>query len=165
MSSMTRASSKNEHIRIGVISDTHGLLRPEAEAALQGVSLIIHAGDIGSPLILEQLNNIASVVAVRGNMDSDGWAQNLHRTEIIEQNDNLIYVIHDSSRIDLDTVAAKISVVICGHSHRPSISRNKNILYINPGSAGPQRFSLPVSVAILNINDKSVDAEIIALEI
>ncbi len=162
---MNQQEDCNNTLVIGVISDTHGLLRPEAYDTLQDSDLIIHAGDVGDdPLILQQLENIAPVVAVRGNMDG-GWAYKLSKTEIIEKCDNLIYVIHDMSMMDLDPSAAEVSIVVSGHTHRPSISRHKGVLYVNPGSAGPRRSSLPVSVSLLHVNQKTIDAKIIELEI
>ncbi len=161
---MNRSESKKEQIKIGVISDTHGMLRPEATEALDGVDLIIHAGDIGNPAILKQLEQIAPVVPVRGNMDSTDWAHNLEKTSIVEKNKTVIYVIHDLSRMDLEPAAAKINVVISGHSHKPSISKHNGVLYLNPGSAGPRRFSLPVSVALLYLRKDSIDAEIVKLK-
>jgi putative phosphoesterase len=155
---------KNE-LRVGIISDTHGLLRPEAEEALQGSDLIVHAGDIGDPIILKQLENIAPVVAVRGNMDSGDWAYTLQRTEVLEKSNILIYLIHDLARMDIDPSSAKIRIVVSGHTHRPAVNRHKGVLYVNPGSAGPRRTSLPVSVAILRLNQKSIDANIIKLKI
>jgi len=156
---------KEETLTIGLISDTHGLLRPEAEEALQDAGLIIHAGDIGSMSILEQLENIAPVVAVRGNMDSGGWAYKLNKAEIIAKSKVLIYVIHDLSQIDLDPAAADVRVVISGHTHRHSISRHNGVLYVNPGSAGPRRFKLPVTAALLHLDGKSADAKIITLKV
>ena len=150
---------------MGVISDTHGVLRPEAEDALKGAALIIHAGDIGPRSILEQLGNIAPVIAVRGNMDSETWAHKLNWTEIIEKNNLLIYLIHDLSRIDLDPAAAQVRIVISGHTHRPSISRHNGILYVNPGSAGPRRSKLPVTAALLHLDGESADADIITLQV
>jgi len=162
---MKRSKVKEEPLTIGIISDTHGLLRPEAEDALQDVGLIIHAGDIGSPRIMEQLQNIAPLVAVRGNMDSEDWAYKLNMTEIIEKNNVLMYLIHDLSRIDLDPTAAKIRIVISGHTHRASISSHNGVLYVNPGSAGPRRFRLPVTAALLRLDGTLVDANIITLNV
>lgn len=149
---------------VGVISDTHGLLRPEAFKALEGASLIIHAGDIGSPSVLESLKNIAPVVAVRGNMDREGWACKLPFTEVVEIGKVLLYVLHDLCRIDLDPAVSGFSAVISGHSHEPAIENRNNVLFLNPGSAGPKRFNLPVSVALLHIINKSVRPEIITLK-
>lgn len=154
---------RNNRVTVGIISDTHGLLRNEAVDALQGADLIIHAGDIGNPAIINELGDLAPVVAVRGNMDNDDWAYNFRRTEIVEKNNILFYVIHDIGRMDLDPAVSDIRVVVSGHSHRPSTGRHKGVLYINPGSAGPRRFKLPVSVALLHINGQSLDTQIITL--
>lgn len=156
--------SKSNYI-VGVISDTHGLLRKEAVDVLQGVDLIIHAGDVGDPHIINKLENIARVVAVRGNMDREGWAYNIKKTEAVEVNGYLLYVLHDLGRLDLDPSVSKCKAVISGHSHRPSVSSQKGVLYVNPGSAGPRRFKLPVSVALLRINGNSIDAEIVKLNV
>ncbi len=154
--------AKNNFI-IGIISDTHGLLRPEAIEAMQGSDMIIHAGDIGKELVLDRLRSVAPVVAVRGNTDSEGWAYKLRKTEILELHKTIIYVTHDINSLDLDPSASHIHVVISGHTHRPSIGRHNSVLYINPGSAGPRRFTLPVSAALLNIRGISLDAKIITL--
>ncbi len=148
---------------VGIISDTHGLLRPKAVNALKNSDLIIHAGDVGNISILNELRETAPVIAVRGNMDTDIWAYELNRTEIIEENKHLIYVIHDINKLDIEPANYKISIVINGHTHRPLIQKHNNVLYINPGSAGPHRPSLPVSVALLQIKGKSTDAKIIEL--
>lgn len=150
---------------IGIISDTHGLLRPEARDALKGADLIIHAGDIGNEFILDELGSIAPVVAVRGNMDHEGWARNLKSTEYIEKQDISFYAIHDIAMLDLDPTASGLDVVISGHSHRPSVQSHDGVLYINPGSAGPRRFKLPVSVALLKINGRTLKPEIITLKV
>jgi putative phosphoesterase len=160
---MNHGKEMKKGLSVGIISDTHNLLRPEAEEVLNGSDLIIHAGDIGDPSILQQLENIAPVVAVRGNTDG-GWAYTLQRTEVIEKSNILIYVIHDLSMMDINPASANIRVVVSGHTHRPSVSRHKGVLYVNPGSAGPRRMSLPVSVAILHVNEKSVDAKIVKLD-
>jgi len=135
----------------GLISDTHGLLRPEAQQALAGVDLIIHAGDVGSPEVLEGLARIAPVHAVRGNNDRGGWARPLPETEVVELEGARIYVLHDVSQLDLDPATAGFAVVVAGHSHRPAVQLRRGVLYINPGSAGPRRFSLPVTVGFLAI--------------
>jgi putative phosphoesterase len=161
-------STKGPHKKIstvGIISDTHGLLRPVAAAALEDSDLIIHAGDIGNPHIIEGLELIAPVVAVRGNMDNDGWACSLKRSEVVEIHGHELYVLHDVNRIDLDPAAAHIRAIIYGHSHRPAIQEHEGILYINPGSAGPRRFKLPVSVAVLHISGNNLSAEIIELKV
>ncbi len=150
---------------VGIISDTHGLLRQEAVDALQDADFIIHAGDIGKFSIIDELNGIAPIVAVRGNMDNESWAYQLKRTEIIERNNILFCVIHDISRLDLDPAASDIKIVISGHSHMPSIGRHKGVLYINPGSAGPRRSTRPVSVALLRVRGKSLDAQIVKLKV
>lgn len=148
---------------IGIISDTHGILRPEAVGSMRGSDMIIHAGDIGKENILDRLGSIAPVVAVRGNMDSEGWAYKLRRTEVIDIENTKIYVTHDINSLRIDPSASHINVVVSGHSHRPSIGRHGGVLYINPGSAGPRRFTLPVSCAILKIKKASLDAQIITL--
>jgi uncharacterized protein len=150
---------------IGVISDTHGLLRPEAVAALKGSDLIIHAGDIGSSQVLDQLQRITRVLAVRGNVDRGGWANLLPPTEVVEVAGVYLYVLHDVSALDLDAAAAGFRVVISGHSHRPSITEKNGVLFLNPGSAGPQRFWLPVSLARLHVRDGQCEAEIVELNV
>lgn len=152
-------------IRIGLISDTHGLLRPEAIRALQGVDRIIHAGDIGSPQILEQLGRIAPVVAVRGNNDQGAWADALPAAEMIEIGGVSLYVLHDLNEFGNDSKTAGAQVIISGHSHRPSIKTQDGILFVNPGSAGPRRFTLPVSLACLEIIDGKADAAIQTLDL
>ena len=150
--------------RIGVIADTHGLMRPEALEALQGSELIVHAGDIGSPRILEDLRTIAPVVAVRGNIDKEHWAQTLPEREAIECAGISLYVIHDIKELDLDPAAAGFSAVISGHSHRPSIRHRSGVLLLNPGSAGPRRFNLPVSVALIEVQGGIVEPRLIELK-
>jgi uncharacterized protein len=152
-------------LRIGVISDTHGLLRPEVINAFRGVSLIIHAGDVGRPAVLEALGNIAPVVAVRGNTDRDAWALRLPLTEVVTVGGVSLYVLHDLSRLDLDPIVSGFSGVISGHSHEPAIRNRDDLLIINPGSAGPKRFKLPVSVALLRIKNNSLKAELVTLNI
>jgi uncharacterized protein len=139
---------------IGLISDTHGLLRPEALIALQGSELIIHAGDVGKPEVVEALKTIAPVIAVRGNVDTGAWAAALPATSIIEARSAKIYVIHDLHELNLDLGAAGINIVVSGHSHKPRRKDVSGVLYVNPGSAGPRRFRLPVSVARLNLGLK-----------
>jgi uncharacterized protein len=150
---------------IGVISDTHGLLRPEAASALKGVEHILHAGDVGDPGILERLRAIAPVIAIRGNVDMGGACAQLPDTELVELGGRAIYMLHDREALDLDPVAAGIAVVVSGHSHRPSILRHKGVLYFNPGSAGPRRFSLPVTVGMLRAGESGVEAEIVKLRV
>jgi putative phosphoesterase len=137
--------------RIGLISDTHGLLREEAVQALRGSDLILHAGDVGKPEIIDALRTVAPVVAVRGNVDRDSWASALPSTAVAETESALIYVLHDLKELDLDPVAAGFRVVVSGHSHKPARSRRSGTLYINPGSAGPKRFNLPTTIARLDL--------------
>ncbi len=150
---------------VGVISDTHGLLRPEAVEALHGSDLILHAGDVGDPEILEALEEIAPVVAVRGNMDRAPWARDLPETEVVEVSGAHIYILHDLATLPLDPVAAGFALVISGHTHEPSVGSEGGVLYLNPGSAGPRRFRLPVSVASLEIRQRTPDARIIHLSV
>ncbi len=149
--------------RIGVISDTHGLLRPEAVDALANSDLIVHAGDIGAPEILDDLREIAPLVVIRGNIDK--WADDLPDTEVVEIEGRYIYVLHDQKELDLDAPAAGFDVVVSGHSHKPSKTVEDGVMYLNPGSAGPRRFSLPVTVATLSISAEGVDAQIIELDV
>jgi uncharacterized protein len=150
---------------IGVISDTHGLLRPQAVAALQGSALIIHAGDVGRPEILDELRRIAPVVAVRGNVDRDAWADRLPNSEIVEHDRIRLYVIHILEDLDLDPPTAGFRAVITGHTHRPKMTTEDGVLYFNPGSAGPRRFDLPVSVGRLSIVDGKLRGAIVYLQI
>jgi putative phosphoesterase len=136
---------------IGLISDTHGLLRDEALEELRGSELIIHAGDVGTPEILHKLRRLAPVVAVKGNIDKGALASDLPATTIVEVGLAVIYVLHDIQELDLDPVAAGIQVVVSGHSHKPGRSERSGVLYINPGSAGPRRFRLPVTIARLDL--------------
>jgi putative phosphoesterase len=152
-------------IRIGVISDTHGLLRDEAVAALTGSQLIIHAGDIGSGAVISGLERIAPVKAIRGNVDKGAWAKLLPATRVIETGGQRIYVIHNLKDLDLDPVASGFAVVVSGHSHMPKSQGLEGVLYLNPGSAGPRRFKLPVAVATLHICGPKVSAEIHRLKI
>ncbi|MEJ0036393.1 MAG: metallophosphoesterase family protein [Gammaproteobacteria bacterium] len=147
-------------MRVGLISDTHGLMRPEALTALEGVSHIVHAGDIGSAAILAQLRTIAPVTAVRGNNDKEAWASGIAEHEVVEIGGKSIYVLHDLKELDLDPTASGFSVVVTGHSHKPVIATRDDVLYVNPGSAGPRRFKLPISVAVLEIVGDAVRAEI-----
>ncbi|UCE79330.1 MAG: metallophosphoesterase family protein [Nitrospiraceae bacterium] len=160
----THGDLKGTHT-VGIISDTHGLLRPEAFEALKAVNLIIHAGDVGSPSVIDDLKAIAPVIAVRGNMDRDPWAADLPVREIIELEHGLLYVAHDLSRLESDPNTASVKAVISGHSHRPSIKTHKGVLYLNPGSAGPRRFTLPVTIALLHINGKMLDPHIVTLNV
>jgi len=148
---------------IGVISDTHGLLRPAALGALRGAEHIIHAGDVGTPEILEQLAAIAPLTAVRGNVDKGAWARKLPETEAVEIAGISIYVLHDIAQLDLKPKAAGFDVVIYGHSHVPKQETRNGVLYFNPGSAGPRRFRLPVTVGRLVLEQGKVRAEIVAI--
>jgi putative phosphoesterase len=148
---------------IGIISDTHGLLRPEAGELLRGSEHIIHAGDIGSPEIIPQLEKIAPVTAIRGNVDTEAWAQRFAETEVVELGGVHIYVIHDVNVLDLNPKAAGFAAVISGHSHQPKQETKDGVLYFNPGSAGPRRFKLPISVGRMEIVNGKVSAEILFL--
>ena len=152
-------------MNVGVISDTHGLLRPEAVAALRGSHLIVHAGDVGRPEVLDHLREIAPTYAVRGNIDTQAWARKLPATEAVAVGSLVLWVLHDRSELDLDPVAAQFAAVIFGHSHKPSIETQDRVLYLNPGSAGPRRFGLPVTVARLRIVGTIIDPEIVALDV
>jgi putative phosphoesterase len=152
-------------IRVGLISDTHGLMRPEALAALEGVSHIVHAGDIGTAEILKQLGAIAAVTAVRGNNDKGTWARGIAEHEVVEIGGKSIYVLHDLKELDLDPVASGFAVVVTGHSHKPLITTRDDVLYVNPGSAGPRRFTLPISIAMLEIAGDAIHAEIRELKL
>jgi putative phosphoesterase len=150
-------------IQIGVISDTHGLLRPAAIAALAGSTLIIHAGDVGKPEILTTLREVAPVVAVRGNVDRGAWAWELPETEVVEVEQVRLYVLHDLMMLDLDPTAAGFQAVISGHSHQPSLEHRNGVMYLNPGSAGPRRFTLPISVALLHLKGTFLEAQFVEL--
>jgi uncharacterized protein len=150
---------------IGVISDTHGLLRPEAFAGLRGSDHIIHAGDVGAPEILKELAQIAPVTAIRGNIDKATWARKLRDTEVVEIGGVSIYVVHDLAQLDLKPEAAGFAAVISGHSHVPRQETKNGVLYLNPGSAGPRRFKLPVSIGRLIGANGSVRGELVPLEI
>ena len=154
---------KNIEQVIGIISDTHGILRPEAVEALRGVELILHAGDVGTPNVLDALKSIAPVVAVRGNNDKGAWAEKLPVWEVTEVGVVFIYMIHDVKEIDLSPAAAGFQVVVSGHSHKPSVEERKGVLYVNPGSAGPRRFTLPVSIARLKVSGEAISAETVEL--
>jgi uncharacterized protein len=150
--------------RIGLISDTHGLLRKEAVEALRGSELIIHAGDVGKPEILEELRKIAPLVAVRGNVDKEPWAQALPETAVAEAGSVLIYVLHDVKALDLNPAAAGFQIVVSGHSHKPGKTERAGVLYLNPGSAGPRRFQLPVTLTRLDLGRMPYEVEFVSLE-
>ena len=152
-------------VTLGLISDTHGLLRPEAVEALRGSDHILHAGDIGAPEILEALTKIAPVTAVRGNVDTASWARALPETEVVRAGGVSIYILHDLGRLDLKAEAAGFDVVVYGHSHQPKIEEKNGVLYFNPGGAGPRRFRLPVSVGRLTISAGKAQAELVGLKL
>ena len=148
---------------LGVISDTHGLLRPEALRALREVKLIIHAGDVGAPEILSQLKNIAPVFAVRGNVDTQPWARELPETAVVEVAGLSFYVLHNLGELDLKPEASGFRAVISGHTHQADQQERNGVLYLNPGSAGPRRFQLPVTLALLEVTEKPLLAKIVPL--
>ena len=151
--------------RVGLISDTHGLLRPEAVAFLRGSDVIVHAGDIGDANVLKELRALAPVTAVRGNNDTGPWAKAIPETQVLQVGDVAIYVIHDVAELDRDPVAARFHVVVSGHSHKPMVQTRNDVLYVNPGSAGPRRFRLPIAVAELEITGLSVNAKLVELAV
>lgn len=150
-------------MRIGLIADTHGLLRPEALAALRGCTQIIHAGDVGKPAVLDGLRAIAPLAAIRGNVDHGDWALALPERLDLRIAELTLHVLHDLKQLDRDPVAAGIGVVIAGHSHQPKVERRDGVLYVNPGSAGPRRFSLPISLAVLELDGGQAQVELINL--
>lgn len=150
---------------LGVISDTHGLLRPEALQALSGVEHILHAGDVGDISILDKLREIAPVTAIRGNIDHNGPCAKLPTTGFVEFGGHFIYMVHALEDLDISPRAAGVKVVVFGHSHKPSVTRREGILYLNPGSAGPKRFSLPTSVALLRLGKGAPHADIVPLDV
>ena len=152
-------------MKIGVISDTHGLLRPEALTALRGCERILHAGDVGDRAILAELGTIAPVTAVRGNTDRGALGYELKPFEIVEAAGTRIYMLHDAGDLDFDPHSAGIHVVITGHTHAPVVAEHRGVLYLNPGSAGPRRFRLPVTVAILTVGDGNPRAQIVPLDV
>src|SRR5579859_6459297 len=160
-----RSGSGFQKMIIGVISDTHGLLRPEAIEFLRGSEHIIHAGDIGSPEIVPALEKIAPVTAIRGNVDTQPWARGFGETEVVELGGFHIYVIHDVNALDLNPKAAGFAAVISGHSHKPAQATRGGVLYFNPGSAGPRRFSLPVSLGRLEIGSAGIQGSLHSLKI
>jgi putative phosphoesterase len=164
---LSRARTKRRadlHV-IGLISDTHGLIRAEALEALQGVDLIIHAGDIGKREVIDALQNIAPVLAIKGNNDIGGWAHRFPETKLVKSGNTRLFVIHDVNELGCDPVARDYQVVVSGHSHKPSVSTRDGVLFVNPGSAGPRRFKLPIAVGKLFIEDNQVNAAIIELPV
>jgi hypothetical protein len=158
-------NQSNKSLLVGVISDTHGLMRPQALDALRGSDLIIHAGDVGRPEVLDALRALAPVHAVRGNVDKGSWAALLPMTALVEAGGHLLYVLHIIDELDLDPPTAGFAAVIFGHSHQPSIATRNGVLWLNPGSAGPRRFDLPVTVAKITIAENGLRPELIALAV
>jgi putative phosphoesterase len=153
-------------MKVGVVSDTHGLLRPEVLPALAGVERILHLGDVGDPAILKSLEKLAPVTAIRGNVDRDGPCSRLPETDVLLLEGHYIYMLHDVQTIHLDPAAAKFAAVLYGHSHKPHIANRKGVLYFNPGSCGPRRFELPVTVGLLRLEkDLNPSAEIVQLNL
>ena len=148
---------------VGVISDTHGLLRPEALDALRGSDLIIHAGDVGKPEVIDRLGEVAPLRVVCGNIDKGSWAAALPMTELVDVGDHRFFVLHDIAQLDVDPVAAGFAAVVFGHSHRPSIETRNGVLFLNPGSAGPRRFKLPITVARVKTSGRHLRADIVDL--
>ncbi len=149
--------------RVGLISDTHGLLRPEAIAFLQGSDFIVHAGDIGDSAILQALAAIAPLTVVRGNNDRGSWAEQLAETALLEVGETAIYAIHDLAQLEIAPSAAEVRVVVSGHSHKPVVEERDGVLYVNPGSSGPRRFKLPISAGELVVDGNSVSARVVEL--
>ena len=156
---------RSRTVRVGVISDTHGLLRPEAAAALSGCSRIVHAGDVGTEDVLEALRRIAPVAAVRGNVDVGPPLSRLPETLQLELAGHRVLVLHDRSQLRAEPRAAGLAAVISGHTHRSGVSRADGVLFVNPGSAGPRRFHLPVSVAILTLSPRGLHARVVVLDV
>jgi len=152
-------------LRVALLSDTHGLLRPEAHAFLRGADHIVHAGDIGDAGVLEALRRVAPVTAVRGNNDFGPWAENIAETELLKIGGVSIYVLHDLKQLGLDPAAAGFHVVVSGHSHQPRIDERDGVLYVNPGSCGPRRFKLPISVGEVRISGRSVKPKLVELKL
>ena len=150
--------------KIGIISDTHGLIRQSVVKSFNDVDLIVHAGDVGKPEVLETLQAIARVYPVRGNVDGGKWTDSLPFTEVVQVGQTHLYVLHDLNTLDLDPVAAGFNAVISGHSHIPKIGEQNGVLFLNPGSAGPKQLKHPVSIAFLYVSGVSIDAEIVELE-
>jgi putative phosphoesterase len=158
-----RLAARKETVRVGLIADTHGLLRPDALAFLAGSDQIVHGGDVCEPAILDALAAIAPVTAVRGNNDRGAWAGRLRESELVQAGAIWIYAIHDRALIDIDPLAAGVAVVVSGHSHQPSIDERDGVLFVNPGSAGPRRFRLPISVGELTVRGRAVQARTVEL--
>jgi putative phosphoesterase len=153
------------NLRLGVISDTHGLLRPQAVAALRDCDLIIHAGDVGNAEVIDRLADIAPTFAIRGNVDTGTWAERLPPTDIVEVGALMFYVLHNIADLDLDPPTAGFAAVVFGHSHQPSIKTRDRVLFLNPGAAGPRRFRLPVTLARVAVAGRELRPEIVTLEV
>lgn len=152
-------------MKIGVVSDTHGLLRPEVQSALTGVDQILHLGDVGKISILHELEKIAPVTAIRGNIDSEGLCSELPETEVILVEGHYLYLLHDLKTLHLDPAAAKFSAVLFGHTHAPAEYRKRGVLYFNPGSCGPRRFDLPIAIGFMNVQEgREIEARMVVLE-
>jgi putative phosphoesterase len=156
-------SAESNRLRVGVISDTHGLLRPEARAFLVGCDYIVHGGDVGAAEILDVLAAMAPLIAVRGNNDRQPWAAHLPPTEMVRVGNVFVYVIHDLAELDIDPEAAGVGVVVSGHSHRPRVEERGGVIYLNPGSCGPRRFTLPISVGEILISASGASARFVDL--
>ena len=152
-------------VMVGVISDTHGLIRPQAVAALVGCDLIIHAGDVGKPEVLERLRELAPTFVVRGNIDTGSWAARLPLTQRLEVGALRLFVLHEIAQLDLDPASAGFAAVVFGHSHRPLIETRGGVLFLNPGSAGPRRFKLPITIARIRVSDRRMRPEIVELQV
>lgn len=157
--------ARTERYVVGVISDTHGLMRPEVIEPLRGSDLIVHCGDVGAPAVLDALRAIAPVHAVRGNNDKGAWASDLPVEDLVQIGSRLLYVVHDLAEMSLEAAAAGIAAVLSGHSHRPMVEHRGDVLYLNPGSAGPRRFSLPVAVGLLVLTAESCNARIVEIAV
>jgi putative phosphoesterase len=155
----------DSEIVVGIISDTHGLVRPQALDALRGSKLIIHAGDIGNLDVIYQLRAVAPTIAVRGNVDTQAWAADFPVTEAVKIGQLVFWVLHDIAQLDLDPAAAGFAAIVFGHSHQPSIETQEGVLYINPGSAGPRRFKLPVTVARVSVTAGDIRPEIVSIDV
>jgi putative phosphoesterase len=153
----------NDELRVGLVSDTHGLLRADARAFLVGCDYIVHGGDVGGPKILDELAVMAPLIAVRGNNDTQPWAAHLPATELIRVGNVFVYVIHNLAELDIDPGAAGVRVVVSGHSHKPMLEERDGVLYVNPGSCGPRRFKLPISVGEVIVSGSAVNARIVDL--
>jgi putative phosphoesterase len=167
MSRATGSAEPNLHrageLRVGLVADTHGLLRPAARAFLAGCDYIVHGGDVGAAEILDDLAGMAPLIAVRGNNDTQPWAARLPATELIRVGGVFIYVIHDLAELDIDLEAAGVQVVVSGHSHRPKLEERRGVLYVNPGSCGPRRFTLPVSAGEIIVSGSGAQARLVDL--